>query len=188
MDRRAERLDTRDRGAFGIRGRTWPLSSRGLQPVCNRARRCCVAVRTDRARHRRHAARPAIAADAADLEPDDFSSNRHPALSFCLSMISAQTLRVCREGKPVIHPSGRGPRACFSGSCSRERRGGRLTRPPLVLDIRQTKGYLVKGLLGDLAADFAARIGCGMHVHVVLAGHQVGGLRVRQRGAAFGGT
>src|SRR5712664_3984580 len=35
------------------------------------------------------------------LEPDDFSSNRHPALSFCLSMISAQTLRVCREGKPV---------------------------------------------------------------------------------------
>src|SRR5712672_4248436 len=36
-----------------------------------------------------------------NLERDDFSSNRHPALSFCLSMISAQTLRVCREGKPV---------------------------------------------------------------------------------------
>src|SRR5258707_1457195 len=35
------------------------------------------------------------------LERDDFSSNRHPALSFCLSMISAQTLRVCRKGKPV---------------------------------------------------------------------------------------
>jgi len=35
------------------------------------------------------------------LERDDFSSSRHPALSFCLSMISAQTLRVCREGKPV---------------------------------------------------------------------------------------
>jgi hypothetical protein len=35
------------------------------------------------------------------LERDDFSSNRHPALSFCLSMISAQTLRVCRVGKPV---------------------------------------------------------------------------------------
>jgi hypothetical protein len=32
---------------------------------------------------------------------DDASSNRHPNLSFCLSMISAQTLRVCREGKPV---------------------------------------------------------------------------------------
>src|SRR5713101_4244396 len=30
-----------------------------------------------------------------------FLSNRHPALSFCLSMISGQTLRVCPEGKPV---------------------------------------------------------------------------------------
>jgi hypothetical protein len=43
--------------------------------------------------------------DAVDasfcLERDDLSSNRHPALAFCLSMISAQTLRVCREGKPV---------------------------------------------------------------------------------------
>src|SRR6202048_655942 len=38
---------------------------------------------------------------ASRSERDDFSSNRHPALSFCLSMISAQTLRVCREGKPV---------------------------------------------------------------------------------------
>ena len=35
------------------------------------------------------------------LERDDFSSNRHPALSFCLGMISGQTLRVCPEGKPV---------------------------------------------------------------------------------------
>src|SRR6266481_4540855 len=35
------------------------------------------------------------------LERDDFSSNRHPALSLCLSMISGQTLRVCPEGKPV---------------------------------------------------------------------------------------
>src|ERR1700736_4996907 len=34
-------------------------------------------------------------------ERDDVSSNRHPSLFFCLSMISAQTLRVCREGKPV---------------------------------------------------------------------------------------
>ena len=25
-----------------------------------------------------------------------------PALSFCLSMISGQTLRVCLEGKPVL--------------------------------------------------------------------------------------
>src|SRR3981081_2554558 len=44
------------------------------------------------------------------LERDDFSSNRHPALSFCLSMISGQTLRVCPEGKPV---------ATFPGSCCR---------------------------------------------------------------------
>jgi hypothetical protein len=34
------------------------------------------------------------------LERDDFSPNRHPALS-CLSMISAQALRICREGKPA---------------------------------------------------------------------------------------
>jgi hypothetical protein len=47
----------------------------------------------------------------------DFPSNRHPALSFCLSMISAQTLRVCREGKPVT-TLGSSPRACFSGSCT----------------------------------------------------------------------
>src|SRR5450631_1059969 len=51
------------------------------------------------------------------LERDDFSSNRHPALSFCLSMISAQTRSafVARENR--YPPSGRGPRACFSGSC-----------------------------------------------------------------------
>jgi hypothetical protein len=34
-------------------------------------------------------------------ERDDLSSNRHPARVCCLSMISAQTLRVCREEKPV---------------------------------------------------------------------------------------
>ena len=33
-----------------------------------------------------------------------FSSNRHPTLSFCLSMISGQALRVCPEGKPVPTP------------------------------------------------------------------------------------
>jgi hypothetical protein len=32
---------------------------------------------------------------------DAFWLNRHRALSFCLSMISAQMLRICREGKPV---------------------------------------------------------------------------------------
>src|SRR6266481_521565 len=38
------------------------------------------------------------------LERDDFSSNRHPALSLCLSMISGQTLRVGPEGKPPSIP------------------------------------------------------------------------------------
>src|SRR5882672_6927619 len=61
--------------------------------------------------------RASVAGERRPLERDDFSSNRHPALSFCLSMISAQTLRVCREGKPV--PTlGSSPGACFSGSCS----------------------------------------------------------------------
>src|SRR5258708_5298898 len=45
--------------------------------------------------------RASVAGKRRPLERDDFSSNRHPAPSFCLSMISAQTLRVCREGKPV---------------------------------------------------------------------------------------
>src|SRR6266849_8354028 len=54
--------------------------------------------------------------------------NRHPALSFCLSMISAQTLRVCREGKPG--PTlGSSPRACFSETCSVAERSG-VTRHP----------------------------------------------------------
>ena len=35
------------------------------------------------------------------LQIGEGGSNRHPALAFCLSMISAQTLRVWREGKPV---------------------------------------------------------------------------------------
>src|SRR5882672_6974150 len=48
--------------------------------------------------------RASVAGERRVLERDDFSSNRHPALSFCLSMISAQTLRVCREGKPVPTP------------------------------------------------------------------------------------
>ena len=42
-----------------------------------------------------------------------------------------------------------------------------------------------KNLLRHLTADFAARIGCGVDVDVVLAGHEVGGLRIGQRGAAF---
>jgi hypothetical protein len=47
-----------------------------------------------------------LAAEAISRGPngpraDDLSSNRHPALSIYLSMISGQTLRVCPEGKPV---------------------------------------------------------------------------------------
>src|ERR1700693_3505143 len=45
--------------------------------------------------------------------------NRHPALSFCLSMISAQTLRVCREGKPVPTHRVVARGHAFSGSCSK---------------------------------------------------------------------
>ena len=41
-------------------------------------------------------------------------------------------------------------------------------------------------LLADLTADFAARIGRGVDVDIVLAGQEIGGLLVRQRGAAFG--
>ena len=46
-------------------------------------------------------------------ERDDSSSNRHRALSFCLSMISAQTLSRLSRGKTGIH---------FSGSCFRSSR------------------------------------------------------------------
>jgi hypothetical protein len=49
-----------------------------------------------------HAGDDAAGAEFHALERDDFSSNHHPARSFCLSMISAQTLRVCREGKPLF--------------------------------------------------------------------------------------
>jgi hypothetical protein len=76
---------------------------------------------------------------------DDFSLNRHPALSFCLSRISGQTLRVCPEGKPV--PTlGSSPRACFSGRCSRPpfpdeklRMGGCAIEPGLT-QVRQNHG------------------------------------------------
>ena len=44
----------------------------------------------------------------------------------------------------------------------------------------------LKALLRHLTADFAARIGRGVDVDVVLAGRQIGGLGVGQRGAAFG--
>jgi hypothetical protein len=55
-----------------------------------------VLVRHDDAKHR--AARIFLRHKALKL--DDFELNRHRALAPCLGMISAQTLRVCREGKP----------------------------------------------------------------------------------------
>ena len=55
-------------------------------------------------------------------------------------------------------------------------------RPPFFV-VRYS--ILAWDLLRHLTADFAARIGRGVDVDVVLAGHQVGGLGVGQRGAAF---
>src|ERR1700760_2641887 len=80
---------------------------------------------------------------------------------------------------------------CCGSSCadglseSVNKRGGRLTRPPLFFKFNVG---LAKRLLRHLTTDFAARIGCGVDVDVVLAGFQVGGLSVGQRGAAFGGA
>jgi hypothetical protein len=45
-----------------------------------------------------------------------------------------------------------------------------------------------KALLRHLTTDFAARIGRGVDVDVVLAGRQIGRLGVRQGGAALGGA
>ena len=67
--------------------RSFMAESRGPEPHTFRCHRCSKPCRR------------ACTVDSPRL--DDASSNRHPNLSFCLSMISAQTLRVCREGKPV---------------------------------------------------------------------------------------
>ena len=47
---------------------------------------------------------------------------------------------------------------------------------------------IMSGLFCHLAADFTARIGRGMDVDIIFAGLEVGGLGVRQRGAAFNRT
>ncbi len=61
-------------------------------------------------------------------------------------MISAQTLRVCREGKPV--PTlGSSPRACFSGSCSNLRND---VRRDLVFDEGDAVAQLQLALLQPL--------------------------------------
>src|SRR5215475_13861308 len=56
--------------------------------------------------------------------------NRHRALGCCLSMISAQTLRVCREGKP-LHTF---PDHALAGGCDElmNREHSRLVGPALL--------------------------------------------------------
>src|SRR6266852_4859358 len=83
MDRRTEGHHSRGRRAFGLRGRAWPLSCRGLQSVFDRTRWRGVAVRADRTGHRRYAARPAIAADAADLERRNSQRRRPMKIPTC---------------------------------------------------------------------------------------------------------
>src|SRR5258708_7819886 len=68
MDRRAERDDTGDRRAVGLRAGAWALSGGGLQFVLDRAQWRGVALRADHPRHGPWLAGSAIAADAADLE------------------------------------------------------------------------------------------------------------------------
>jgi hypothetical protein len=41
-------------------------------------------------RRENQASEPLVRATPEDLEQDDFSSNRHPALSFCLNMIFSE--------------------------------------------------------------------------------------------------
>jgi len=62
---------------------------------------------------------------------------------------------------------------------------GRCVRPLVLIRLVSPNS---KALLRHLTADFAARIGRGVDVDVVLASCQIGRLRVRQRGAAFGGA
>jgi hypothetical protein len=66
-----------------------------------------------------------------------------------------------------------------------KRPDARCVRP--LVSIRLVSLHL-KALLRHLTADFAARIGRGVDVDVVLAGRQIGRLGVGQRGAAFGGA
>ena len=59
----------------------------------------------------------------------------------------------------------------------------RCVRPLVVIRLVSPNS---KALLRHLTADFAARIGRGVDVDVVLAGREVGGLFVGQRSAALG--
>ncbi len=61
----------------------------------------------------------------------------------------------------------------------------RCVRPLVVIRLVSPNS---KALLRHLTADFAARIGRGVDVDVVLARGEIGCLSVRQRGAAFDGA
>ena len=67
---------------------------------------------------------PAISsAHAASPEPDDFSSNRHPALAFCLSIIfSGNRLPLFRIHAPM-------PKSHSNRHCRQERRESRMSMP-----------------------------------------------------------
>jgi len=109
-DRRIDRHHPdRRRGDDRSERRHRRLHPRGRQPDADRpARRRgagAVAARPDhRRRHRRGGTLPAALA----LERDDLSSNRHPALAYCWSMIFSENR---------YHP-GSSPGQAFSGSCS----------------------------------------------------------------------
>src|SRR5260370_36770690 len=57
-------------------------------------------------------------------ERDDFRMNRHRAPAYCLSMISAQTPRVCLPRKDPYPPRRLRAGQAFSGSCRSQNREG----------------------------------------------------------------
>src|SRR5258708_36532080 len=98
MDRRTEQHHSRGRRAFGLRGRAWPLSCRGLQSVFDRARWRDVAVRTGRTGYRRYAARPAIAASYIVLVIPGWSEGTRPGMTLEIPQRREQ-----RETKQADH-------------------------------------------------------------------------------------
>src|SRR5579863_10754983 len=74
-------------------------------------------------------------------------------------------------------------RVKLSANPQTERGGKPLAFRPFVLNNLKSA---VRNLLLDLSADFAARIGRSVDVDVELAGQQIGGLGIGQRGAALG--
>ncbi len=91
-------------GAIRTADRRWPeaAGARGLGPRRMPARSRVPAIEgSDGNSFATPGRRCAGRTRSREPERDDFSSNRHPTPSFCLSMISGQTLRVCPERKPV---------------------------------------------------------------------------------------